>query len=63
MARPKKIKTREELFMKLLAEYEESEETVIGEFSGNMRESRKRLTEEIEWYKSKWQRLKEVQDE
>ena len=63
MGRPKKIKTREELFMKLLAEYEESEETVIGEFSGNMRESRKRLTEEIERYKSEWQRLKEVQDE
>ena len=63
MGKPKKIKTREELFMKLLTEYEESEETVIGEFSGNMRESGKRLTEEIEWYKSEWQRLKEVQDE
>ena len=63
MARPKKIKTREELFMKQLADYEESEETVIGEFSGNMREGIKRLTEEIEWYKSDWQRLKEALDE
>ena len=60
MGKPKKIKTREELFMKLLTEYEESEETVIGEFSWNMRESRKRLSEDIEWYKSEWQRLKEA---
>lgn len=63
MARPKKIRTREELFMKLLTEYEESEDTVIGEFSLNIDESRKSLDKEIEWYKSEWQRLKEVRNE
>jgi hypothetical protein len=63
MENRKEFKTKEELFMKLLEQYEYAEETVIGEFSGNMEESRKWLDKEIEWYKSEWKRLEEVQDE
>ena len=42
MGKPKKIKTREELFMKLLTEYEESEENEVLDHLRNQRKKHKK---------------------
>ena len=55
-----KFKSIEELFTHVLAKYEESETSVIWEYSGHIEESEKILQAEIECYKSEFKRLTEA---
>lgn len=56
------MRTHEELFIKLLNEFEEAEKMVDSEFSTNKAKSEQARKEKITWYLTEWKRISEVEE-